>query len=1317
MRTRVALVLLMLLSFHLRVKAQSDKIYTSNDGLPNVTIHQLLEDYKGFIWLATDNGLIRFDGKSFHTYRSNENDSTALQNDYITTLFEDSKNRLWVGTSEGLWQYDATFDRFIRVIGKATWGNYYNYHVKRIIETDDHQLLVATSGYSLREVTKERELKFIRGLSDSIPTVYLDNVFETKQKDLFVYSEIGGMFYKRCNSHSFHHIDLSEKRYGTVKSICQDSNHRILVNATKGLFYFDSLLLQFVTVAGTENQSFLDMYKAINGEIWLTTSKGELCYLNKEGKTTNWAYCNTVSHLPKPQAQALYIDRQKNKWLILKNKGLQKIEPGNPTLANYTSNDQKALCIYVDSKEIWTGYENYGLIVSDRISGKQLAHLFKNQTVNSLYCDKEKTIWAGTGDDGLCMIDKKKYTASKLYKHNPADPTSIAGNNVWCITQDSKGYLWIGIYGKGLCRLDPQKEEFITLSSDFNQPSYQNRLCNNWVFVVYADSDNQLWIGTANGISKLDLNTNIFTSYFTSTNTISGKIVNALTETKQHIWIGTNNGICVYNKRSGKWEQNTLSYFPTYSVNTLITDNNEKIWVCTADCIYQIDPQVQKYRTFTEHDGILPSDFRRESACKTEDGQLFFGGINGVVGFYPQTIAKKQHYGNLVFTELLLFNKTVRVGEERKGKPVITQAIDEAECITVAYEECFITLGFRILDFSGSEETNYLYQMEGYDKQWQEIAPGGEKKATYTNLLPGEYTFTVKACSNGAELTRQIRVLVLPPWWLSWYMKVVYLLLFIAFIYAIICYYNRKNKERMEIQRLDQLAQLNEMKLQFFINISHEIRTPLTLIISPLEKLYHNADTKSKEAMETIYRNAHRLLNLVDQLMDTRKIEKGHFVLHPQRTEMISYIKKLIDDFLFYAQEKNIRIISTSEHDKLFAFIDPNNFQKIISNLLFNALKFSPAHSQITIHITIVHKESPMLHIEVNDQGIGIENNKLKSIFDRFVQIENQKNNQGTGIGLHLCQQLTQLHHGTIWAESKEGTGASFCVEVPLEPTHSLAPIDEDKPEPQIINQTEKKEHTLLIAEDDDDIRSYLKQELSPKYHILECSNGSDALKMILTAIPDLIICDIMMPGEDGITICKRVRSNFNTAHLPIILLTAKVNTESVQEGITAGADEYMTKPFSIELLSMRIKKLIEMRKELEYRYGKEIKFEVQEEVSNNSADDKLKERINKIIRAYLDDSKLNVMFLSREVGLSRVHLNRKMKEFYNMSPHEYIKVTRMKQAGILLDENKLTVSEISYKVGFSSHAHFASSFKDFYGCTPTEYMKKKMMEKPDNNI
>lgn len=649
------------------------------------------------------------------------------------------------------------------------------------------------------------------------------------------------------------------------------------------------------------------------------------------------------------------------------------------------------------------------------------------------------------------------------------------------------------------------------------------------------------------------------------------------------------------------------------------------------------------------------------------------------------------------------------------------------------------------MQYNNPEQISYQYKIEELSNQWLSTEPG-VNRVTYNNLPPGKYTFHVRALSHGnlSEI-RTVKILITPPWYEMWWAYCIYVFLLGLLVLGIVNYILSRMRHRREIMKREHAEQLNEAKLQFFINISHEIRTPMTLIINPLEKLL--AEKKGGEVQKTylmIYRNAQRILRLINQLMDIRKLDKGQMFMKFRETDMVGFIDDVMLTFDYMARKKKIHFSFEHAMSQLKVWVDMNNFDKILMNIFSNAFKYTPEQGEITVSLSTgrdATRRDPLkeyFEITVTDSGIGLDREKIERIFERFYQIDNDvtKSNFGTGIGLHLSRSLVELHHGIILAENREDApGSRFVIRIPLGSAHLRTDELEDvealitphavlvKPEKTDLEEVFEEEEgeedeeskktgkaknrmRILIVEDEEEILSYLKEELEGDYRIMTRKNGREAYDTILADTPDLVISDIMMPEMDGLSLCRKIKQNTNVNHVPVILLTAKSKPEDTMEGMATGADAYMVKPFNTELLKSTIANLLANRKLLKSKFsGAQQQEDKVQKLSMKSADEILMSKIMKVINENLSNPDLNVEMLAANVGLSRVHVHRKLKELTNLSARDFIKNIRLQQAAALLKEKKLTVSEVAYATGYTNLSHFSSSFKEVHGMSPKEYM------------
>lgn len=665
---------------------------------------------------------------------------------------------------------------------------------------------------------------------------------------------------------------------------------------------------------------------------------------------------------------------------------------------------------------------------------------------------------------------------------------------------------------------------------------------------------------------------------------------------------------------------------------------------------------------------------------------------------------------------------------------IVTTSVTNSNKFHLSHKDNSFSIELSAMEFYSPERISYSYTFNS--NTWVNLQ-SGVNRISFSELTPGIYHFQVKARDyNSYSEIKKLTIIISPPWYVSWWAKTIYCLTAVIITIFIIVQIRQRYRARQEMLEHIHAEQLNEAKLQFFINISHEIRTPMSLIISPLQKLMAtDYDTERQQSYNIIYRNAERLLRLVNQLMDIRKIDKGQMQLKFQETDIVSFIQDLHYTFAYQANTKHIKLDFHSEVKELKAWIDPKNFDKVILNILSNAFKFTPENGNIQIRLCTGNDPnaaekalSRYFEISIEDDGIGINETELERIFDRFYQIRNSQNNSniGTGIGLHLTRSLVELHHGSITVENNQGTpGCRFIVRLPLGKEH-LKPEEIDNlavkqdsvhittalPTTPLI-ETPPKTHSkskyrVLIVEDDDEIRRYICQELGRDFHMQECRNGKEAFTYILKKTPDLIISDIMMPEMDGMTLCSKVKQNINTNHIPVILLTAKSREEDNLEGLSIGADAYITKPFSIEILRQSTFNLIKSRERLRNNFqGSQTQKERMQELEIESPDERLLDRIMKVINDNIANPELNVEMVAETVGISRVHLHRKLKELTNQSTRDLIRNLRLKQAATLLAKKRQSINEVAALTGFTNVAYFSTAFKELYGMTPTAYMEQ----------
>ena len=807
---------------------------------------------------------------------------------------------------------------------------------------------------------------------------------------------------------------------------------------------------------------------------------------------------------------------------------------------------------------------------------------------------------------------------------------------------------------------------------------------------------------------------------------MSDDIINCIHEdSKGRIWIGTRSGMNLFDELNREFVQYTIKDgLPNNMIYGLIEDDQGCLWISSNGGLSCFNPKDKTVKNYTSSDGIQGMQFNNYSYCKASDGKFMFGGINGITIFDPQKIRQTPFDPKVIITRFRVLNQWIKAGDKSR---ILDNHISETSHLTLKSKQNTILLRYTSLNFIAPQKIHYQYKLEGLDQEWQ--TPSKTQSVGYSNLSPGDYTFKVKAYSgegDESDVITQLGITILPPWWLTIWAFIGYFL-FLGFVIWVSMHFVRerlRTQNQLKIERLEKqkVTEMNQLKLQFFTNIAHEFKTPLTLIISPLQKIseMRQQDDWLMKQHEVIHKNAQRLLNLINQLMDFRKSELGTLKLKAAKSEFVSFINEIYLSFAQVASQSNIVYTFDSKEEKMELWFDQSYMEKITFNLLSNAFKFTPNGGTIGIQL---YKTGKWAVLEVSDSGKGIPQDKLSLIFERFYSIDENTDRPGSGIGLALTKRLVELHHGTIEVSSDPGKGSTFKVHIPLsadvyeagEVTAEEFPLDHmmEMPildvveEEDVISNENDDSDPILIVEDNPDIIKYLKENLADKYKIRSANNGEEALKIVYEDQPTLIISDVMMPVMDGIQFCKKIQKNIKTCHIPVILLTAKSSIQDQIEGLDIGADDYVAKPFAMNLLEAKISNVIKTRKRLQEYYSQSLEIQPEKIAFNTMDEDLLKKAVD-IVEKNLAEPNLSVDFFAREMGMSRSNLHLKLKAITGESATDFIKKIRFGKATKLLDENRYSIAEISYMVGFNSPSYFSTSFKKYFGYMPTEYLQRQ---------
>lgn len=1352
---------LLLLMSYLPALSQVGRFYSPDEDLSNSLINQIYQDKKGFIWVATENGLNKFDGMKFSIYKHIEGDASSLKNDYVRTVFEDSEGDFWVGCINGLMKYDRASDAF-QEVDMYKGPKLVTPHVTRIIETRNKEIWISTSGQGVFSVRKS--VSGIRAdvqLAGALTSNYLNLIFEDSRGNLWIGSENNGLNMYSPKSRKIETFTVANGiTNNNISSIAEDKQGNLFVGTlTGGINKYNPKRKTFEIVPYNKGSQLMvkDLLISKDNTLYIGTDGQGLKLYNRENNVVqDYEQSGSIPFdFTKGKIHSILQDRDNSLWLGIFQKGIIYIPSaekkfgyyGFKYLKNNPIGSSSVMSIFKDKEGIlWVGTDNEGVYGINE-KGERVIHYTQTSSPNSIsniilsiFEDSKDNLWIGSYTKGLAKLDRRTGNCQYIKE--------FANEKIYCIKEDNQNNLLIGTYGAGFYKMNLEDGKLTHYESrkSENDDFSVDELSNDWINDILVDSQGLIWIAHYKGVSCFDPLKNTFLNYM-KTNTIeAGHVVYSLLEdVLGNIWIGASDGLSVFNKKDKSLKKyTTKDGLSSNVVCGICEDRSGNIWVSTYSGINKFIVAEKRFINYYAGDGLQGNEFTRGAKFKDAGGKMYFGGIYGVTNFYPEDITETKKQLQVLITDFYVFNHAIKQGDRSGGRDIVSGSVQDADEFHLGYNDNTFSIEFSALEFINPERIAYQYMIEEINSEWTNSYPG-INRVTYTNLSPGTYTFKLRArdYDNYSEI-KTIRIVIFPPWYLSPWAYAGYAILILLLVLFVANYiYTRMHHKQEALIRQHQ-EQINEAKLQFFINISHEIRTPMTLIINPLEKLIvDNKDLKLQKTYVMIYRNAQRILRLINQLMDIRKLDKGQMQLHFRETDIVGFIEDLMMTFEYLAQRKNISFNFIHKDEHLSVWIDLNNFDKVLLNILSNAFKYTPDNGNITIELSTGKDDTtkgPLrryFEIVIMDDGIGIDKDKIEQIFERFYQISNDftNSNFGTGIGLHLSRSLVHLHYGSICAENRRDIqGTRFVIRIPLGSAHlkaqelesggdfSLATanaiastVSNEFVNSSIEDGSQKKvkpktKYRILVVDDEDEIRDYIRAELMSDYKILVCDNGKKALDIALTEQPDLIISDVMMPEMDGTTLVRKVKQNININHIPVILLTARSAPENKIEGLETGADAYISKPFSTEVLKTTIANLLENRMRLKNKFsGSQYPEDKVQNIEIKSSDEVLMERIMKIINENLSNPELSVEMLANNVGMSRVHMHRKLKELTNQSARDFIKSIRLKQAALLLANKKLSISEVAYATGFSNLSHFSSSFREFYGMSPKEYVESNL--------
>ena len=1328
------------------------------DGLSNNQVNAIYKDSNGFMWFGTASGLNRYDGYDTRIYRSQKDDANSLPDNYIEEIQEDASGNLWIRTGTGYVIYNSVTDNFDRDVEAWMWNIGISGTPSLIYIDKGKNFWMYVAGKGVYQYSAgQKGAVMVEGLDEMISKAGITAMAECSEGVLLFFNDGVLVCLDENNlKPKWTNRDIAEEwkeNRDATFSLFVDRNERIWIFSVEGIWVYH-LPRKAWELRSPRNDTY-NTVRAVSqdkyGYIWVGKDQDGLEVIDPSGKTLRLT--NDPGNgrtLSNNTVTALYEDEAGTMWVGTYKKGISYY---NESAFKFGIADIGDInCVEDGGNDVvWLGTNDRGLIRWNSVTDERkiFSHTAAPGSISSdvivcLLQDSKGRLWAGTFWGGLNCYDGNRFIH---YRADKGNGNSLIYDNVWALAEDADRNIWIGTLGGGLQCLNPQTGVFTTYATG------NSNLVSDYISSICVGRDHTLIIGTSAGLAVMDLKTRKITNF---TGTKSGKtrfsnqnINQVYEDSRGLLWLATREGLNVYNpKQDELYEVPIKPDFSKLLILGITEDENKSMWVSTGgeliNVVLSVDSKtghpVFRCYTYNDKDGLQSCDFNQRSLKRLYTGEIVVGGLYGLNRFRPDNIKYNSTLPKVMFTGFQLFNEEVKVGEEYAGRIILPEALNETQEIVLDYKQNVFTVLFASDNYVLPEKTQYFYKLDGFNEDWL-TSMSDMHRVTYTNLAPGTYTLRVKATnSDGYAGTEEacLKIVILPPFWMTPWAYVVHILLILGIIFFSLYTVQRRERNKFKIRQMEEDAkkkeELNQMKFRFFTNVSHELRTPLTLIISPLESMMKEiGDEKQQSKLKLMYRNAQRLLNLVNQLLDFRKNEMAGMHLTLSEGDIVSYVRSICTSFLILSEKKNVHLTFFSAMESLNMSFDEDKIGKVVMNLLSNAFKFTPEGGRVDVALEMSKEAPGRLLIKVADTGIGIRDEDKERIFERFYQVEQEEpdhQSTGSGIGLSLVRDFVMLHEGTVRVVDNVGSGSVFMVEIPVKhvkltavPAQSAETAREDEEllsamdkEEALQNElpddvedddseSEKEKPLALIVDDNEDLIAFMKDSLSLYFRIRSASNGREAWQMIPDLMPDIVVSDVMMPEMDGNELCRWVKTDKRTCDIPMILLTARQTVEDKVEGLTIGADDYVTKPFNVEILILRMRKLIALSKKHKVRTHIDPE---PSEIAITSLDEKLIENAIKYVEANIARSDLSVEELSHELGMSRVHLYKKLLQITGKTPIEFIRIIRLKRAAQLLRESQQNVSEIAYQLGFNNPKYFSKYFKDEFGVLPSVYQERE---------
>lgn len=1345
------------------------------------SINTIVQDRGGFIWLGTHDGLFRFDGYDYKIFKSEPNNPNSLSNNQVLALAVDAKGRLWIGTlGGGVNIYLPESGRIIhnqnssqilpRLRSNEIWCLYFDSSNRMWVGTSDGL-------YRAEVIEKDGEIVSIRFIEyNKFSTTYPNDRFWVRtlfqdERQVFYVGTISGLYQLDLSRNLLSPVDIPIVRYKMVTTICMGKKNDIWLGTIEDGVYHVSFdkngkVIELEEMASPRSKIYMPLKRIEKmivdrfSNLWIASRQG-LGRINllTEQHTVYFSDVNDRTSLSDNRLSSVYEDRNGVVWIGTENSGVNRVDlyqkqfvtiRKNPQAQHSLSDNYVTSIVGRTDQRIWVASDGGGI---DRLRFKDGTFIVEkpawnsqllNKNILSMYEGEDETLWFGSTRNAFGRVNLK--TGQVSY--------NFVFGYVFSILEDSNGNVWLGTWGSGLYRYNKQ-----TGKLDNFRKSYQDTtsLSSDIVIALYEDRNTQLWIGTkGGGLCRIINDPNdehmrfeAYTNKYNDSLSLSHNDVYCILQSsKGDLWLGTGGGLNKMLIRHTPAGTRVLfkSYMekdglPNNTVYGILEDSEGNLWMSTNKGLSRFSPTQSIFTNYDIHDGIQSNEFHLNAFLQDDKGRMYFGGSAGVTVFDPNSIQYNPFVPEVIFTALKIQGNEIDVNQKFNGRVVLSQSINYTKELVITYKDKEFTIEFSSTHYAIPEKNKFRYRLLGFNDKWQEV-PSKYRSVTYTNLSQGDYVLQIMASNNDGvwpDKPRELKIKVLPPPWLTIWAFLIYAILFAMAIVLFKKYtlikVTRKHQLVIDSLEKNKIEELSKMKIQFFTNISHELRTPLTLISNPLQDLISSKklDTSIKKELSVIQRNVDRLLQLVNQLLDFRKIDSGELKLKIAQTNLVELLGEICNSFEQYAASRNIALQYLHRDEEIILWLDREKIITVFFNLISNAFKYSPDNSTITVEIerkqATENSIDAYVEVKVTDEGIGIEKEFLPHIFDRFYQVQgpHQRGKAGTGIGLAISKEYIEAHQGKITVDSEPGHGSTFTVTLPLRKEQltdfielsadALTEKENKEATTQLINalsatidsgwssSSNEVKKSMLIVEDNTDLLHYLANRFSGKYHVSVADNGTRGLQLALEKNPDIIITDIMMPDIDGISLCKKLKNDLRTSHIPIIILTARTTEESNLESLEAGADVYIQKPFNFEILKAQVKSLIDSREKIRVNFSKNIILQPKEIVAT-SLDERFMMKLMEVIEKNIANPDFGIKHLTDEMNMSHSVIFRKVKALTGSNVIEFIRSVRLKKAAQLLQKQKLPVSEVSLMVGFNDAKYFSKCFIKEFGVSPREYAK-----------